>query len=246
MMLVNEEGRDANQEEPSHTKPAQQRPRPQVPPVHVPEQRAQTDVHGREQVVRLVEGVERREQDTEPSADRRTRPTVTQRKQEKPGRRESDGQRDPPRVHAQFGARAAQEKRPGKEQVDGHVWQDHHRHEGDVPFPLEEERPDVGPVRGEGVAPAVDQEKSRSQQSEPESGGKPWAARGGTVHFLRASETVKIPQRSISMAVFSKPAWATSASISAWVRRRMTQGWPSRLGRTRAIISICGCQGWLV
>jgi hypothetical protein len=85
--------------------------------------------------------------------------------------------------------------------------------------------------------------------------GRPPARAGGTPirkgyklrhPILRATDTVKMPHRSISMPTFSKPARRTRSSISAWVRRRMIHGRPSRFTRVRAIISSCGCHGWFV
>ena len=132
----------------------------------------------------------------------------------------------------------AAQKRPGEEEeVERHVGKDQRRDEGDRQLPLEPPGLHVGALVRDPVRAGVNRhEEQREQQRRLARSDHQGPTR-------RASDTVKMPHGSISWESLANPAVCTSSSISACERRRMIHGWPSRLVRTRAMNSTCGCHG---
>src|SRR5262249_32877564 len=109
---------------------------------------------------------------------------------------------------------------------------------------------DIVALRGQPVREAVGGVEDDGQADEPDGCLLPGTlARDGhhAASTRCASDTVKMPHASMRCSSLRKPAAATSWSISACMRRRMTQAAPARwLVSARAISSSCGCQGWPV
>ena len=55
------------------------------------------------------------------------------------------------------------ERRADEEEIDREVGRDQERHERDVPLPFEENRADIGALRGDPIAAAVNDEEQRRQ-----------------------------------------------------------------------------------
>lgn len=217
---------------------------------------AKRDVQRRREVVGLVHRTKPIEDQTEhAAASRGALEGKAQRKEQEECTRDHNGQGDLSREPEALVVARAQKGRENEKRIDRHVGHDHQWHERHVPLPGERDRPDVAAQASQGVAPAVDNQEQERERRRRECGADESGAGHDAVWrpFVRrvtyrrtATETVKMPHGSISMEIFSKPTERTSSSISACVRRRMIQGWPSRLRRTRAMNSTWGCHGWPV
>ena len=95
----------------------------------------------------------------EPAARVRALEGEAKRKQEKANSRDDDRGDDAFGKRRQFPLAAAKKRRRDKEEIDRHVGNDHQRHERDEAFPFEVERADVVALRGDPIAPAVDDKK---------------------------------------------------------------------------------------
>ena len=193
--------------------------------------------------MRRVHGAKPIEDGAQPTLRVRPGKGEAQWKKQKTKRRDQNSGHNSAREDLQFAIGAEEKRRRDKEEIDRHVRQDHQRHERNGVLPRKVECSNVTTPRRDPITAAVDDEKEDRQTG---ASGERFDSRNG--HFVqaaarRAIETVNMPQRSTSMDIFWNPATRTSSSISAVVRRRMTQGCPSRLRKTRAMNSICGCHG---
>jgi len=173
-----------------------------------------------------------------------SRESEAQGSNQKTNSRNHDRGRDPPGIKTKLAFIKEKKRRANEEEIDREVGQDHPGNKRNRAFPLKIENADIMATDGDPETAAVDdQEKDgkRNGNTERLPSEVSWAR--FQEHSRRATETVNIPQRSISIPHFWKPALPTSSSISAVVRRRMIQRSPFRLRRTRAINSSCGCHG---
>ena len=169
---------------------------------------------------------------------------------EEAGHRDDLGGEQPPAVPIELLAGRADEERGGVEAVDRPVG---HDRPGQRAAALQEyttlstsgrTRP-VGDTVGEieeGATPASQRAaRAQGRRHPPARRRRPSS---GDPHGEGHREDAPTIDR---CATLRKPAASTRASISACVRRRMTQACPPRwLVRARAMKASCGCQGWPV
>ena len=157
VMLVGEDGRESDQNKPGIRGRAQNSA--SMPVIVLSQDRSESDVERWKQVVGLIHLAKPIEDCAEPAARERAFEGETKRKQEKADSRDDDRGDDAFGKSGQFPLTAAEERRGDKEEIDRQVGHDHQRHERDEAFPFEEERADVVALRGDPIAPAVNDEK---------------------------------------------------------------------------------------
>ncbi|ETD74488.1 hypothetical protein V527_27645 [Pseudomonas aeruginosa VRFPA06] len=235
--------------QPDQREPAMQQPAPGaagVARVADPEHYQQGDVQRRCLVVRFVEPHQHVEQPAEHAAQFRPFEGEAQGEQQEAGHRQHLGAEQAQAVGVQLALVPRQQQRQAVEQVDRPVRQDGPGPQRHPAFPVEDQAADVAALAGQPVGQAIAGEEERAEEQQPEHRPLqyPRLARRHQRATFCASDTLKMPHWSTRWVILRKPAAATSWSISAWVRRRITQAWPWRwLVSARAISSSCGCQG---
>src|SRR5712671_763955 len=181
-------------------------------------------MEGRKLVVGGIEAAERAEKCAERSGDVRPREAHAQREEKEAEGSSQDGGEDPPGKPVELLPVPAKKEGPDEEEIERPIGKDHERDKGDLQLPACDDRGDVRPPGGEGVAGAVESDEEERAGRRADERGPPGSGAHGA-RFL-ATATEKMPHSSMACSVFSKPASRTRSSISAWVRRRMIQGRP--------------------
>ena len=223
-MLMGEERRKRNEGKPDHHQDA--REATEVSRIGIDQKHEERGMQRGKEIVRRIQPAEPIEKRAEPSLSARSRKSETEREGEKTNSGERDRGRHSPDIDSQPPLTSKQKWRRDKKKVDREVWQDKRRHERDGAFPGEIEDSNIMAVRRDPKAPAVNHEEKCREPARDSEGTESRRCGVGfqTARRRAATATVNIPQRSISIAHFSKPAALTSSSISAVVRRRMIQG----------------------
>ena len=241
-MLMSQQRGETNQHEPGHHSESFRTA--QMPRIGVDQEKQKRGMERGKEIVRRVYPAEPIEQGAQPTLGMRSRKGEAKRHDQETNACKENRTRDPRDEHFELPRLAKKNWRHDKEQINRHVRKDHERDERNCSLPGKIENPDVTAPRCNPEAGPVNQEE---EQRQSDRSSKRLGAGNGGICFQertrRATATVNIPHRSISIAHFSKPASRTNSSISAVVRRRMIHRFPSRLRRTRAMNSSCGCQG---
>ena len=130
-------------------------------PVKTSQDDLESDVQGRNQIIRLIESAERAENWAQPTGNRRPFESKTKRKQQKAQARDQDGERNPPREKTEFLLIATNKRSGNEKQVDGHVREDHQRNERDLPFPFKEQRAHVSAMGGQPIGDPIKDEEQK-------------------------------------------------------------------------------------
>ncbi|VWD63440.1 hypothetical protein BLA39750_07724 [Burkholderia lata] len=239
-MLVGRQHRHADRREPQVQHDACERAA-QVLRIDGPQHDEQPDMQRRRLVERLVETHQQREQRTGHAARVGPLEPEAQRQRDEARDRDQLHGQQPLHVIEQVGAACPEEERQRVQQVDRPVRHDRPRHERNRVLPAEREGRHRRAARGEPVRETVGREEHDAHHREPadaqrerrvaRAGGRGRlgeTARAAVERTHDASTrcarlTVKMPISSIRWSSLRKPARATSSSISACERRRITQ-----------------------
>ena len=161
MMLVSQDGRKRDQDEPNHDRNANQTAR--VAKINVDQNQHQCCVERWKQIVGCVHSAKPIEDRAEKTIGMRPRKREMQREKQETSSGDNDRSPNAFGQDRQFAIGSAKKRRDDEEEIDRHIGQDEKRHERKRVFPFEIKRADIRTPRADPVATAVDDQEQDRQ-----------------------------------------------------------------------------------